>query len=377
MINEQMLNMPVKRVWILGDLHFGVRSNSLEWLEIQKDFFENEFIPTLEKEYKPGDVLVQVGDTFDNRQSINIKVLNYAINLFERLGKILPTHIICGNHDIWAKKTNDISSIDSLKWIPNVQVYKEPIEYTWGDVYQRKILLMPWRRDSAHEAETLADFPSSEIVFCHSEVKGIYLNSKVKNMHGNESNIYDKYTRVYSGHIHYRQEKNKLLMVGVPYQLTRSDMNNSKGFDLVDLETMKETFYENDSSPKFLRYNIKMLYDMNLGVFKEHIKNNFVDLYVPSGIASNASLSNLINKVQKIGRRIEPNIYQEENFIDKDLYDLDEIDEMQKNYSVLGLCEKYVDSSSYDKETKKKILEKIANIYNNCTNNYDIEHENQ
>lgn len=120
-----------------------------------------------------------------------------------------------------------------------------------------------------------------------------------------------------------------------------------------------------------------MLYDMNLGVFKEHIKNNFVDLYVPSGIASNASLSNLINKVQKIGRRIEPNIYQEENFIDKDLYDLDEIDEMQKNYSVLGLCEKYVDSSSYDKETKKKILEKIANIYNNCTNNYDIEHENQ
>ena len=95
MISEQVLNMPVKRVWILGDLHFGVRSNSLEWLEIQKDFFENEFIPTLEKEYKPGDVLVQVGDTFDNRQSINIKVLNYAINLFERLGKILPTHIIC------------------------------------------------------------------------------------------------------------------------------------------------------------------------------------------------------------------------------------------------------------------------------------------
>lgn len=374
MISEIKLNEPVKRVWILGDLHFGVRSNSLEWLQIQKDFFENEFIPTLEKEYKPGDVLVQVGDTFDNRQSINIKVLNYAINLFERLGKILPTHIICGNHDIWAKKTNDITSIDSLKWIPNVQVYTKPIEYKWFD---KKILLMPWRRDSAHEAETLVDFPSSEIVFCHSEVKGIYLNSKVKNQHGNESNIYDKYKRVYSGHIHYRQEKNKLLMVGVPYQLTRSDMNNSKGFDLVDLETMEETFYENHSSPKFLRYNIKMLYDMNLGAFKEQIKNNFVDLYVPSDIASNASLSNLINKVQKIGRRIEPNIYQEENFIDKDLYDLDEIDEMQKNYSVLGLCEKYVDSSSYDETTKKKILEKIANIYNNCTNNYDIEHENQ
>ena len=122
MIKDSVLNKAVKRVWVLGDLHFGVRSNSMEWLQIQKDFFENEFLPTLKKHYKPGDVLVQVGDTFDNRQSINIKVLNYAINIFERLGEILPVHIIVGNHDIWAKKTNEITSIDSLKWIPNVQV---------------------------------------------------------------------------------------------------------------------------------------------------------------------------------------------------------------------------------------------------------------
>ena len=71
MIADKDLKKPVKRVWILGDLHFGVRSNSVEWLNIQKDFFENVFIPNLKKHYKPGDVLVQVGDTFDNRQSIN------------------------------------------------------------------------------------------------------------------------------------------------------------------------------------------------------------------------------------------------------------------------------------------------------------------
>ena len=370
MIQAKDLAKPVNRVWILGDLHFGVRSNSMEWLEIQKDFFENLFLPTLKKHYKPGDVLVQVGDTYDNRQSINIKVLNYTVNLFERLGKILPVHIIVGNHDIWAKKSNEVTSIDSLKWIPNVQVYTDPIMYNWSD---RKILLMPWRRDSAHEAETLADNPQSEIVFCHSEVRGIYLNSKVKNQHGNESNIYDKYTRVYSGHIHYRQNKNKLLMVGVPYQLTRSDMNNPKGFDLVDLETMEETFFENHISPKFLRYNIKMLYDIPLGNFKKQIENNFVDLYVPSEIATTSALSNLINKVQKISRRIEPNIYQEDNMIDKDLYDIDEIEEMQKNYSILGLCERFIDSSSYDSRLKKKIKQKLETIYNNCVNNYDVE----
>ena len=40
MIEDKKTNQPVKRVWVLGDLHFGVRSNSIEWLEIQQDFFE-------------------------------------------------------------------------------------------------------------------------------------------------------------------------------------------------------------------------------------------------------------------------------------------------------------------------------------------------
>lgn len=103
--------------------------------------------------------------------------MSYAVNLFERLGQILPCYVICGNHDIWAKKSNDISSIDSLKWIPNVQVYKEPELLNWSG---KKILLMPWRRDAAHETETLAEYPQANIVFCHSEVRGIYLNAKVK-----------------------------------------------------------------------------------------------------------------------------------------------------------------------------------------------------
>ena len=55
-----------------------------------------------------------------------------------------------------------------------------------------------------------------------------------------------------------------------------------------------------------------------------------------------------------------------------DVSDLDEIDEMQKSYSVMGLCEKYVDSSNFDKKLKKQIKEKLAQLYNNCVNNYDI-----
>jgi hypothetical protein len=369
MIDTTILDKQVKRIWILGDMHLGVRSNSLEWLEMQKDFYDNQFIPTLLENYEDGDILVQVGDAFDNRQSINIKVLHYAVDLFERLGKILPTHIICGNHDIWAKKSNDVSSIDALKWIPNVAIYKEPQTFVWGG---KDILLMPWRRDTEHEIETLKEYSNAEIVFCHSEVRGIKLNSKVDNHHGTDSESYDNFTAVYSGHIHYRQRRGKLRMVGTPYELTRSDMDNVKGFDLVNLEDMQETFFENTISPKFVKFNLTQLYNVPLGEFKERIRNNYVDLFVPSNIATSSALSRLINKIQKISRKIDPNIYEQDSYIDGDTYDMEQIEDLYKNYNILHLCNIYVDSLSHDENTKTQIKDRLKKLhdfhaYNNQT----------
>lgn len=370
MINQEILDKPVKRIWILGDMHLGVRSSSLEWLEMMKDFYDNQFIPTLIENYQEGDILVQVGDAFDNRQSINIRVLHYAVNLFERLGEILPVHVIAGNHDIWAKKSNEVTSIDSLKWIPNVAVYKEPKTFNWGD---KEVLLMPWRRDTEHERETLEEFPNSNIVFCHSEVRGIKLNKKVDNFHGVEASTYDRFDAVYSGHIHYRQRRGKLRMVGTPYELTRSDMDNTKGFDLVNLEDMSETFFENTISPKFVKFYLTQLYNVTLGEFKDAIKNNYVDLYIPSNIATTSALSRLINKVQSISRKIEPNIYEQDTFLDKDMYDMDEIEDLYKNYNILHLCNMYVDNLNHPDEVKDQIKTRLKKLHDFCAYNYEID----
>ena len=71
-----IIQQHVRRVWMITDTHFGVRSNSREWMDIIDDYFKNTFIPLLKKESKPGDVLVHCGDVFDSRQSINLYVLN-------------------------------------------------------------------------------------------------------------------------------------------------------------------------------------------------------------------------------------------------------------------------------------------------------------
>ena len=232
---------------------------------------------------------------------------------------------------------------------------------------------MPWRRDTDHEKETLEKFPNSNIVFCHSEVRGIKLNKKVDNFHGVEASTYDRFEAVFSGHIHYRQRRGKLRMVGTPYELTRSDMDNIKGFDLFDLSDMSETFFENTISPKFVKFYLTQLYNVPLGEFKDVIKNNYVDLYIPSNIATTSSLSRLINKVQSTSRKIEPNIYEQDTFVDADMYDMDKIEDLYKNYNILYLCDSYVDNLGYADDVKDQIKARLKKLHDFCAYNYKIE----
>jgi hypothetical protein len=46
-----------KKIFLLSDTHFGVRANSLEWLQNQLLFFEEFYIPFLKKNKSDGDIL--------------------------------------------------------------------------------------------------------------------------------------------------------------------------------------------------------------------------------------------------------------------------------------------------------------------------------
>ena len=89
-----MLKYPeVKRAWIVGDIHLGIRAASMDWFDISKIYFEQYLLPLIEKNYKEGDVLIQLGDLFENRQTINLKFNSYAIEIFQRIGKFCFSNI--------------------------------------------------------------------------------------------------------------------------------------------------------------------------------------------------------------------------------------------------------------------------------------------
>ena len=56
---------------LIGDMHFGIKTNSTYWLDTQIDFFEKQIFDTIDK--NPDlDRVVFLGDLFDIRYSIRL-----------------------------------------------------------------------------------------------------------------------------------------------------------------------------------------------------------------------------------------------------------------------------------------------------------------
>jgi DNA repair exonuclease SbcCD nuclease subunit len=348
-----------KRIIITSDWHFGIRSNNLDWFEIMKDYHESFFIPWLEENVQEGDVMYHLGDVFDNRQNVNLLIASYAIDLFERLSRIVPIHIIVGNHDIYRKNTNEVTSVDILKHIPNITIHKEPIVHKYKEA---KCLLMPWRRDKEHEQETLAEYKNVDYLFCHSEVKGVRTTSNphVKLEEGNDVNLFKRFKRVYSGHIHYAQRFSNVNFVGNPHHMTRSDRGNKKGIWLLDMETGTESFYENTRSPIFLKYKMSSILDETVETLQEKFSNNFIDLQVSSKFITSCNISTLINLLESHARKIELDIQEEEN-LDVEGFEIDE--NVSGEFDILNISKTYIDSTSYDEELKERLLKSIKSLY--------------
>jgi len=346
----------MSKVFVWSDTHLGARSNSTEWMDIMEEAHFKFIIPTIKKHFKKGDIIVNCGDVFDNRTSVNIKSLDLGIRIYEELGKIGPVHIIAGNHDLYYKTNTEVTSLDSLKYIPNVTVHKDVnvIEHD-----NQKILMMPWRRDIKEEAETLQDYQinnNCDYAFMHGTFSLIKYNKYV-NIHEDEGanpKSADGYKRVYTGHIHWSQQKGNINVVGTPYQITRGDSGNNKGMFILDLATGKDTFYENTISPKFIQFTINNIDKDQLMEIHALSKNNFVDINIKEKLLSSSS-SKLTKVFHKIGEQTRVlNIFPIEE-------DYGEIDEDSSTLDAKELINKEINNRFQGEDNKKarKIFEDL------------------
>ena len=137
------------KVAIITDQHFGARKGSKNLHDYFGKFYDDVFFPYLEENKIT--TVVDMGDTFDNRRSMDLWSLKWAKEkYFDRLRDLgVKVHTIVGNHTAYYKDTNEINSIELfLKEYENITVYSAAKEIKLGKL---KILLLPWINSENYE----------------------------------------------------------------------------------------------------------------------------------------------------------------------------------------------------------------------------------
>ena len=306
--------MENRKIWLLADTHFGYKGDEEEWLDDYVGYFEDVIIPLMKKESGEDDILIHLGDVFDNRSTIGLNTIYRVIRLFEEFSKIFKDiRITVGNHDIMKKSTNDITSINMLKHIPGVKVYYTPeVEVIDG----KSCLFNPWVEDPEKEKQVLSGV-NVDYIFGHLEING----SQVSNRSGVKINVIGgvegdnfKKSQVYAGHIHIRQDNKNIHYVGNPYHKDRGDRDNIKGITILDIKTNKTRFIENTVSPKYMKENIYDILNMTVGELKERWKNNRIELHMKNSDITKCNFDDFCSILKGSYRSFQPigdNVMQE------------------------------------------------------------------
>ena len=232
------------KICILGDTHFGVRSDSPNFLKLQDKFYTNVFLPYLiENDIK---VVWQLGDMFDRRKYINFNTLAESKRFFfqplQDAG--IEIHTLLGNHDLYYRESLSVNSTGLLLGeFTNLHIYDKMTKW---DVDDTSIDIIPWIcKENVEEAFEFIRDSKSDLCFGHFEILGFSMYKGMESHDGLSGNLFAKYEGVYSGHFHTKSDKENIHYVGTPYEMTWSDYNDQKGFHIFDTETRQTEFIKN------------------------------------------------------------------------------------------------------------------------------------
>ena len=223
------------KIALITDQHLDGRKGNIHFWNFFQKFYDDVFFPTLEKEGI--DTIIDLGDTFDNRKSMDYNTFNrISDNYFSRL-KDYNVHMILGNHCTYYKNTNRINSPELLlDSYDNITIYSEPTELELGG---RTFLMMPWINQENREQAVELIQKGGDIMVSHIEIEGFEVMEGMRFEGGFSRKDFTNFKRVWSGHFHHRSKKGNIQYLGNPYQMFWNDYKAVRGFHIFDTETDK------------------------------------------------------------------------------------------------------------------------------------------
>jgi len=239
------------RIGVITDTHWSARKASRHLHDYFELFYKNIFFPALEENNV--EAVIHMGDAFDNRKSIDFWGLDWTRKVvLDPLSKY-ETHMIVGNHDIFLRNSTEINAPELLlKDYPNIKTYKSPTNTKVGGL---DMTFIPWIcSENYDETLKIINKSKAKVAFGHLELQGFRVNRNlIMEDHGTDPKIFDKFTKVFSGHYHTRSNNGKVFYLGNPYEMYWTDVNDTRGFHIFDTETLEHTPINN---PYKLFYNI-------------------------------------------------------------------------------------------------------------------------
>ena len=262
------------------DTHFGFKNDSPIFLETYLNFFEEQFFPYLLKNNIK--TVIHMGDVLDRRKYINFNTLRQVRKRFTEWfsANNIEVHCVIGNHDCYWKNTNEVNSVVEI-FGDHFKVYENPTDVILDGMICG---FVPWiSKENAAEVEEYLLRSDADCLFGHFEITGYEVVRGVKHEGGLDPNILHKFKTVYSGHFHCKQQSGNVNYLGNPYQMFFSEVDEVKGFHIIDTVDGSLEFVENEK--KLYR---RISYDLGLdenghGNFNfSKYKNCFVRLVVTS-----------------------------------------------------------------------------------------------
>ena len=333
------------KIALITDQHLDGRKGSLAFWNYFQKFYDEIFFPTLEKEGVR--TIIDLGDTFDNRKSMDFNTFNRVNeNYFKRL-KDYEVHMILGNHCTYYKNTNRINSPELLlEQYRNIRIYSEPKEILLGG---KVFLMMPWINQE-NKAECLRLIANSEAdIMCgHLECDGFEVTPGMKFDGGFKVSDFKNFKRVWSGHFHHKSKHGNVQYLGNPYQMFWNDYKDTRGFHIYDTESDKLKYIKNP-----FEIFEKIFYDDASVDYNKQDVSDYKDKFIKIIVEEKRDyqmFETLVDRLYNVGAH--------DVKIVETLVDADTVDDVELNTKdTLTLLSEYIDE--IDLQVSKSDLKKL------------------
>jgi len=288
----------IDRIVMISDVHFGEHNAMPEWVENMKTYFNTFFINIIHCLKDEGHVpaVIVAGDFFENRKAIDINVMNTAMDIIEMLASECHVFMVIGNHDIYADSDRSLNSLRIFRHIDNVHIIDDIATLTCAN--NKKILMISWIADSKELTKTINDNKrGKDVIVVHTEISGMEYDSKRTIING--INMTGSCGKIYSGHIHKRQDSQKATYIGAPYEIHAKDACCTRGVYILDIgEEILESFIENTISPRYVKLRYSEIFK-DLDMYDSMIRNNYVTVTIDSEYSKKFDIKKFADEMMK------------------------------------------------------------------------------